>query len=106
MFKQYQDTWYDIYTDGRCYSRKTNKFLTPKMSAKYPTYSLTINGKKKNVMVHRMVAETFLPRIEGKNIVNHIDGDTHNYNLDNLEWNTPSENSKHAIDTGLRKNGD
>lgn len=46
MFKQYKDTPYDIYDDGRCYSHLSNKFLTPKMSVTYPTYNLTINGKK------------------------------------------------------------
>jgi hypothetical protein len=61
MFKQYLNTNYDIYDDGRCYSHKSNKFLTPKMSLKYPTYNLTIQGKKKSVKIHRMVAETFLP---------------------------------------------
>ena len=106
MFKQYLNTNYDIYDDGRCYSHKSNKFLTPKMSLKYPTYNLTIQGKKKSVKIHRMVAETFLPQIEGKNIVNHIDGDTHNFHISNLEWVTASENSQHAINTGLRKNGD
>lgn len=93
MFKQYKDTPYDIYEDGRCYSHLSNKFLTPKMSVKYPTYNLTINGKKKNVKIHRMVAETFLPLVDGKEIVNHKDGDTHNFNINNLEWVTASENS-------------
>ena len=40
-----------------------------------------------------MVAEAFLPREEGKEIVNHIDGDTHNFKLNNLEWVTLKENS-------------
>lgn len=106
MFKQYKNSDYDIYDDGRCYSHKTNKFLTPKMSVKYPTYNLTIDGKKKNMMIHRMVAETFLVKVDGKNIVNHIDGDTHNFHVSNLKWCDYKENSQHAIDTGLRKNGD
>ena len=29
MFRQYGNTAYDIYDDGRCFSHKTNKFLTP-----------------------------------------------------------------------------
>jgi len=40
-----------------------------------------------------MVAETFLEPIEGKNIVNHIDGDTHNFHLSNLEYVNEKENS-------------
>lgn len=105
MFKQYKDTSYIIYDDGRCFSNLSNTFLTPKMSVTYPTYNLTINGKKKQVKVHRMVAETFLDQPPGKEIVNHKDGDTHNFKLDNLEWATSSENAIHAINTGLRQNG-
>lgn len=106
MFKQYQDSDYDIYTDGRCFSHKTNKFLTPKMSAKYPTYNLTLPDGKRQIKVHRMVAEAFIPNPEDKQYVNHIDGDTHNFDVSNLEWVTASENSKHASDTGLRTKSD
>lgn len=105
MFQQYKNTAYVIYDDGRCFSNLSNKFLTPKMSVTYPTYNLTIDGKKKQVKIHRMVAETFLPQPIDKNIVNHIDGDTHNFKLNNLEWVSSQENSLHAINTGLRKNG-
>lgn len=102
MLKQYLDTEYDIDEEGKCYSHKSNKFLTPQLSLKYPAYNLTINGTKKKVKIHRMVAETFLPKVEGKEIVNHIDGDTHNYKLNNLEWVDSSENAVHANETGLR----
>lgn len=101
MKKRYKNSDYIIYDDGRCYSELSQKFLTPQMSSKYPSYNLTLNGKKKKTKVHRMVAETFLPKIEGKEIVNHKDGDTHNYKLENLEWVTPKENAKHAVVTGL-----
>ena len=107
MEKQYYDTPYIIFDDGRCYSLRTNKFLTPQMSAKYPTYNLTIDGKKKKTKVHRMVAEMFLEKVDDEhNIVNHKDGDTHNFNLSNLEWVTASENIAHAHANGLIKKGD
>lgn len=106
MFKQYLDSDYFISEDGECYSLKSNKLLTPQLSVKYPTYNLTFGDKKKKTKIHRMVAETFLPNEdENKNIVNHIDGDTHNYNLSNLEWVSAQENSRHAIDTGLKEKG-
>lgn len=101
MYKQYKQTPYIIYDDGRCYSNLSNKFLSPKMTVKYPTYHLRIDGKSKTVMIHRMVAETFISNPENKPIVNHKDGDTHNYHISNLEWVTNSENTKHAYDTGL-----
>lgn len=107
MYKQYKDSPYIIYDDGRCYSKLSNKFLSPKMSVKYPTYHIKLEqGKSKNVMIHRMVAETFLPNPENKPYVNHIDGDTHNFHLDNLEWVTARENSQHAHNSNLISKGD
>ena len=67
-----------------------------------PVYSNhSILGKE--LSAHRLVALTFLPCIEGKDIVNHIDGNINNPCLDNLEWNTYKENSKHAYENGLLK---
>ena len=54
------------------------------------------NGRRKNILVHRLVASTFLPNITRKSEVNHKDGNPANNNLTNLEWVTPSENRKHA----------
>ena len=76
------------------------------MSVKYPTYNLTLQEGKKQIKIHRMVAETFIPNTENKPIVNHKDGDTHNYCKDNLEWVTEKENSQHAIKTGLMQKND
>lgn len=102
--KQYLNTDYIIYEDGRCFSNKSNKFLIPKMSVKYPTYNLTIKGKKKSIKVHRMVAETFIPNPENLPVVNHKDGNTYNYQVNNLEWCSYSDNSRHAFQIGLSCN--
>lgn len=58
-------------------------------------------GKRKTKFIHRLVAETYIPKPEGKDIVNHIDGNKYNNHTDNLEWCTVSENIQHAYDTGL-----
>jgi hypothetical protein len=54
------------------------------------------NRKKKNMYIHRLVAEAFIDNPENKKFVNHIDYDKANNNIDNLEWVTHSENVIHA----------
>jgi len=55
----------------------------------------TIDGDK-NYSIHRMVAECFLPKIKGKEQVNHINGIRHDNRVENLEWCTPKENADHS----------
>lgn len=51
-------------------------------------------------LVHRLVLSTF-NRIDIEMDVNHIDGNKTNNRLDNLEWVTKSDNTRHAHLTGL-----
>ena len=60
------------------------------------------NGKMTTRLVHRLVAEAFIPNPNNKEIVNHKDGDKQNNNVNNLEWVTRAENDLHASQTGLR----
>lgn len=67
----------------------------------YKFYQLNKSGKKSTVLTHRLIAQAFIENPEGKNEINHIDGNKANNNLDNLEWCTRKENIKHAFETGL-----
>lgn len=58
----------------------------------------------KTIYVHRLVAEAFIENADSdRNEVNHINGDTHDNRLCNLEWVTHSENMKHAFNHNLIK---
>jgi len=55
------------------------------------------HGVQKNMRVHRLVAEAFIPKVEGKDIINHKDCNKFNNNVENLEWCTSLENTRHAM---------
>lgn len=59
------------------------------------------DGKHKDFLVHRLVAYAFIPQIEGKTSINHIDGNPKNNNVENLEWCDHRDNNNHAFDNGL-----
>lgn len=64
-----------------------------------PYYRVTLSkdNKTKRFMVHRLVAENFLPNNENKDVVDHIDGCSTNNNVNNLRWVTTQENNKNPI---------
>ena len=61
---------------------------------------LSKEGMQKTKKVHRLVAEAFLEKEEGKNIINHKDLNPKNNDASNLEWCTQSYNIRHCIQKG------
>lgn len=99
-------TDYEISTLGRVRNKHSGIVLKSKVkNSGYYYVILHVNGKRLTRYVHRLVAETFLiVRFEGEIWVNHKDGNKLNNERDNLEWVTPSYNTRHAILNNLTKN--
>ena len=64
----------------------------------YKIVWVTIDGKQKSLVAHRLVAKTYIPNPENKPQVNHIDGNKGNNRVENLEWVTAHENAVHAYE--------
>lgn len=67
-----------------------------KCSSGYAKVILSKDGKHKNVMVHRLVAQVFLPNPDQLPEVNHKDECIENNCVDNLEWCTSKYNANYG----------
>ncbi|MCC0179672.1 HNH endonuclease [Waterburya agarophytonicola K14] len=95
---------YLISNLGRVKSKKTRKILKPyKTNRGYLTVGFWLEGRKKRVSIHRLVAQAFLLNPGNLPEVNHINGCKTDNTLVNLEYCTRRSNVIHAFRTGLQK---
>ena len=94
---------YQISNYGNIKNKKRNNYLKGGIKRGYREVILFKNNKNNYKLVHRLVAENFIPNPDNLPQVNHKDGNKLNNNLDNLEWCSRSENMKHAYKLGLQK---
>lgn len=72
----------------------------------YKFHQLYKDKKMYNKPIHLLVADAFLEKEEGKDYINHIDGNKHNNVVSNLERCTNEYNHEHATSTGLKAKGE
>ena len=88
-FKSYYD--YDVYTDGKIWSNKSNRFLIPhKTKYVYLEVGLMINKKHKTIYVHKLMGIVFLANFENLPEIDHKDRNRLNNSLFNLKWENRS----------------
>lgn len=90
-----------IKSNGQRYTRES-KILRPAIDKRgYVRCALSMMGSKLvTKKVHRLVAEAFIPCQDYSLFVNHIDFNTQNNHVDNLEWCTIKETVYHSINHG------
>lgn len=88
---------YKVSSRGRV-TTICGRVRAPKPGPKgYVTVGITNDGQTTLRLVHRLVAEAFLPNLEGKPMVNHINGLRADNRATNLEWATAQENAACTI---------
>lgn len=106
--KNYNETWkdisgfegmYQVSNFGRVRSLKFGKerILKPVLTGHgYLDVILCKDGKTKQMKIHRLVANAFLPNPDNLPVINHIDENKKNNLVDNLEWVTQQYNVEYS----------
>ena len=69
----------------------------------YRATVLCVNHVPKSKLIHRLVAEAFIPNPDNLPQINHIDGNKKNNSVENLEWCDSKHNINHAWSNGLHR---
>lgn len=89
-------TDYKVNENGEVYSIKRNKILKQYEKKNYLGVYLYQDNKKKFRLVHRLVANAFIPNPNNLPQINHKDENSKNNNVENLEWCTQKYNNNYG----------
>lgn len=93
--------------NGKGYLLKKGQIIKQQENKKgYKVCYLSKNSKQKTCLVHRLVANAFIPNPNNYEQINHIDCNKSNNNVNNLEWCSNLQNQRHAIANGLMHRSD
>lgn len=98
---------YSVSTEGRVINNKTNKYLKSYPNKKKdPYYRVTLskNYETKEILLHRLVAKTFIPNYNNYSDVHHKDNNPVNNTIRNLIWMSHVENTQ-AVNTKKENSG-
>lgn len=96
---------YSIHSDGTIVNEVKGNVKQPtKLKIGYLVVDLYKNSKVSKLYVHRLIAEHFIPNDDPKvkTQVNHKNGNKLDNSISNLEWVSPGDNIRHAVQTKLR----
>lgn len=69
--------------------------IRPKVG--YLSVNLSKNGINKHYLLHRIIAQAFIPNLENKPHIDHINTIKTDNRIENLRWVTPKENARNSI---------
>lgn len=88
---------YAVTSCGKVWSYYRNRFLKPhKHNCGYLSVELSKNGKRKVCLIHRLVAEAYIPNLAKLPQVNHKDENKFNNCLNNLEFSSALYNNHYG----------
>lgn len=102
-------------TDGNIWSEYNGKWGKGEMKklktsyctgSYYPRVTLKQDGKKKYILVSRLIADIFIPNPKKRPYVLHNDNNIFNNNVDNLRWGNQKENMEDCLKAGTRSWGE
>lgn len=95
---------YSINEKGEIKNNITKKILRPSINKDSGYYQIDLwkDNKSRKYTLHRLVASNFIPNLENKPTVDHIDGNRLNNDISNLRWATYSEQNSRFNTFGVR----